>query len=191
MACGDTPIRFASSAGPPAALMACTKAMSLFLGTEGLKHYFHSDVKHCLRRVAPAQNQVMLDSTEIGRRLKKAMDEAEPPVSGSDLAAACRVSPQAVSGWRRTGRFSKRHLPTISRLTGKPVEFFVTENVHVRASQGIPTRPWIFEKVVDEDLFLVVFRTWQDARSTDRENLVAIAKTARKAHGTRRRKRTV
>lgn len=181
----------ASFAGPPTILRACSRAVSLFLRTEELKHYFPCRVKHCIRGPSGKDNPPVLDSAEIGRRLKKAMDEAEPPVSGADLAHACGVSPQAVSGWRRTGRFSKRHLPTISRMTGKPVEFFVTESVHAaKAHQGIPTRPWTFEKVVDEDQFLVVFRTWQDARSTDRENLVAIAKTARKAHGTRGRKRT-
>jgi hypothetical protein len=181
----------ASCAAPPATLMACSKAVSLFLGTDEVKHYLPCHVKHCIRPAIAHDNPGVLDSAEIGRRLKKAMDEAEPPVSGADLAYACKVSPQAVSGWRKTGRFSKRHLPTISRLTGKPVEFFVSESVHAAKNhQAIPTRPWLFEKVVDEHAFLVVFRTWQDARSTDRENLVAIAKTARKAHGTRRRKGT-
>ena len=129
----------------------------------------------------------MLDGAEFARRLRKAMDEADPPIGGSDLAAACKVTPQAVSGWRRTGRVGKRHLTTISRLTGRPVEYFVSETVPGK-NHASPTRPWLFEKIVDEEKFLTVFRTWQDARSTDRENLVAIANAARRAHGTRRRK---
>jgi hypothetical protein len=127
----------------------------------------------------------VLNSKEIGRRISKAMAEADSPITGADLAKACKVSPQAVSSWRTTGRFQKRHLPTISRLTGKPIEFFISEQVNGRVIQGSQPKPWLAEKVIDEEKFLIVFRTWQDARDTDRENLVAIAKTARKAHGTR------
>lgn len=161
--------------------------MSLFLGTSELKHYFHSEVKHCLRDTHTPDNQAVLKSADIGKRIKMAMDEADPPVTGTDLSNACGVTPQAVSGWRSTGRVGKRHLTTIARMTGKPVEYFVAERVPDK-NQSIPTRPWLFERVLDEEQFLVVFRTWQDARSTDRENLVAIAKAARKAHGTRSRR---
>jgi hypothetical protein len=129
----------------------------------------------------------MLDAREIAKRLREAMDEAKPPIRGSDLAIACGVTPQAISGWRETGRLAKRHLPTISRVTGRSVEYFIAETVP-SSTKNVQNRPWVLEKVVDEDQFLIVFRTWQDARSTDRENLVAIAKAARKAHGTRRRR---
>lgn len=186
---GLTPTALPRAVGPPATLMACCNAVSLFLGTDDIKQCFHPKVKHCLRTTYAPDNQGVLDSEEMGRRIKRAMDEAEPPVSGSDLAAACKVSPQAVSGWRRTGRVQKRHLPTIARMTGKSVEYFLSDSVPKNHQQS-PTRPWQVETVIDEQSFLVVFRTWQDARSTDRENLVAIAKTARKAHGTRGRKRT-
>lgn len=180
------PIAFARAAGPPAALIACSNAVSLFLRTDGFKHCFQPKVKHCLKGHPVPDNQAMPNSLEIGRRIRKAMDEADPPVSGSDLARECHVSPQAVSGWRRTGRVQKGFLPTIARMTGKPVEYFLLETVPAK-SLSSPTRPWLIEPVVDENQFLIVFRTWQDARSSDRENLVAIAKTARKAHGTRRR----
>lgn len=188
MAWGDTPILSAKAVRPPAALIAWVRAMSLFVGTDDIKHCFHSKVKHCLSYTPASQNQGVLDSPEMARRIKRAMDEADPPVSGSDLARECGVSPQAVSGWRRTGRVQKRHMPTISRLTGKPMEYFFAEHVPMRANHVSPTKPWLVEKVVDEQEFLIVFRTWQDARNTDRENLVAIAKTARKAHGTRRKR---
>jgi transcriptional regulator with XRE-family HTH domain len=182
-------MNLASFAGPPATLIACSRAVSLFFGTDDIKQCFPSKVKHCIRGEAHTHNEWVLKSVEIGVRLKKAMEEAEPQVSGADLAHACKVSPQAVSGWRRTGRFSKRHLPTIARLTGRPVEYFISETIPARSNHVSPTKPWLYEKVIDEEKFLIVFRTWQDARDTDRENLVAIAKTARQ-HGTRRRKGT-
>jgi hypothetical protein len=129
----------------------------------------------------------MLDAKEVGRRIAKAMDEADPPVTGSSLAKACHVTPQAVSSWRTTGRVGKRHLTTISRLTGRSLEYFVSASVPANGKSGIP-KPWLVEKVVDEEAFLVVFRTWQDARQQDRENLVAIARASRGAHGARRKR---
>ena len=162
--------------------------MSLFLRTERLKHYFPSGVKHCIRRPRAPDNDLVLDAKELAKRLRAAMDDAKPPVLSVDLAQACGVTPQAVSGWRKNGRLAKGHLPAISRMTGKPLEYFVSENVQGKNHQGIPTKPWLSEKVMDEERFLIVFRTWQDARDTDRENLVAIAQSTRKAHGTRRKR---
>lgn len=182
-----TPTSFARAAGPPTTLSACCRAVSLFVATEDIKHCLRQKVKHCLSYRPRHDNQAMPDSVEIGRRIKRAMDDADPPVTGADLAAACKVTPQAVSGWRRTGRVGKGHLTTIARMTGKSVEYFVGESVPNGTKSSV-SQPWLFEKVVDAEQFNVVFRTWQDARSTDRENLVAIAKTARKAHGTRRKR---
>jgi hypothetical protein len=131
---------------------------------------------------------MMLDSKELGRRISKALEEADPPVTGTALAKACNVTPQAVSGWRKTGRVGKRHLTTISRLTGKSLEYFISTHVTpANGKTGIP-KPWLVEKIVDEEAFLVVFRTWQDARQQDRENLVAIARASRGAHGARRKR---
>lgn len=168
--------------------MACCKAVSLFLGTDDIQHYFRSGVKYCLSSAQGSENKAMLDADELAKRLRRAMDEANSPVTGAALAAACGVTPQAVSDWRKKGRFHKRHLPTISRLTGKPVEYFVSESVPNGTKNGNHSQPWLYEKVIDPEQFHVIFRTWQDARSIDRENLVAIAKTARTAHGARKRR---
>lgn len=93
----------------------------------GLKHCLPSTVKHYLIPNARGKldNQVMLDSKEVARRLRTAMDDAKPPVTQTILAAACGVSPQAVNGWRKTGRIGKRHWETITRLTRKSPEYFL------------------------------------------------------------------
>jgi hypothetical protein len=67
----------------------------------------------------------MLDAAELSRRLKTAMDAAKPRVSSAALATACQVTPQAVNGWRTTGRVAKKHLATIAELTGRPLEYFL------------------------------------------------------------------
>lgn len=66
----------------------------------------------------------MLDATELARRLRAAMD-SEPKVSSAALAERCGVTPQAVHGWRTTGRVAKGHLPVIAEMTRKPIEFFL------------------------------------------------------------------
>lgn len=53
------------------------------------------------------------------------MDTAEPKVTSVAMAEACGVTPQAVNGWRKTGRIHKRHLKTAARLTGRPLEYFL------------------------------------------------------------------
>lgn len=69
----------------------------------------------------------MLDAQELRRRLITAMDSASPRVSSAMLAKECKVSAQAVNGWRKTGRVAKRHLPRIAALTAKPLDYFLGE----------------------------------------------------------------
>lgn len=77
----------------------------------------------------------MLDAKELGRRLVEAMDDADPKVTSAALATACDVTPQAVSGWRATGRYDKIHLPQIVALTKKPYSFFLEE---ISGATGAP-----------------------------------------------------
>jgi hypothetical protein len=56
------------------------------------------------------------------------MDETKPRVTSAALADACHVTAQAVNGWRKTGRVAKRHLGTIAKLTGRPLEYFLGES---------------------------------------------------------------
>lgn len=69
----------------------------------------------------------MLDANELRLRLIEAMDKAEPRVTSARLAAVCKVTAQAVNGWRKTGRIAKRHLKPIADETKKPLEYFLEE----------------------------------------------------------------
>lgn len=71
----------------------------------------------------------MLDANELARRLRNAMDNKEPRLTAAALAKACGVTDQAVNGWRKTGRLAKKHLQTIVRETGRPIEFFLGEDM--------------------------------------------------------------
>lgn len=70
----------------------------------------------------------MLDSNELARRLREAMDRRVPRLSAAALAKICKVTDQAVNGWRKTGRIAKKHLPRIAAETGKPLEYFLGED---------------------------------------------------------------
>jgi transcriptional regulator with XRE-family HTH domain len=60
---------------------------------------------------------------DLADRLRAALVAAD--VSQADLARACGVTEQSVHGWVTNGRISKQHLPTISALTGKGLEYFL------------------------------------------------------------------
>ncbi len=129
----------------------------------------------------------MLDATELARRLKKAMDDAQPPITGAALAAACGVTPQAVSGWRNDGRFAKRHLLTISAVTKQPIDYYVSErtdqDVKIKHRKERRKLPAMTEKIIDDKNFLLVFRAWQDADAHGRQFLIDAASTALKVYG--------
>lgn len=71
-------------------------------------------------------NKGVLDSHELARRIRTAMDDRKPaPLKSVELAKACDVTPQAVYEWRKTGRVAKRYLEIIASQTGKPLEYFL------------------------------------------------------------------
>jgi transcriptional regulator with XRE-family HTH domain len=81
----------------------------------------------------------MLDSKELAKRLRAAMDNHKPPILSVELAERCGVSRQAVNGWRKNGRYHKKHLQTIAEMTGQPLEFFVEDE---RASSKTTRVAW-------------------------------------------------
>ena len=177
---------FARALGPPATLIACSSAVSLFLGMDGLKHYFPPRVKHCLTYALPAKNKAMLDAKGLAERIRKAMDERRPPLTSSELAKECKVTPQAVHGWRQNGRIAKRHIPTLAALTNRDTEFFLSDDY---AEQS--PRKGQKGKIKDRDKFRIMVRAWQEATPTQRETFLNLATALLKLDGTRQRKRSV
>jgi len=79
----------------------------------------------------------MLDAHELARRVRDAMDRHTPKLTSIALAAACGVTPQAVNGWRKTGRLHKKHLATIAKLTDRPLSWFLSATHTVQEPQGV------------------------------------------------------
>lgn len=71
----------------------------------------------------------MLDNAAMKVRLERAFREV-PKLSNVAIADACNVTPQAVGGWRRTGRVDKKHFAALAKLTGKPLAYWLGDPSH-------------------------------------------------------------
>lgn len=59
----------------------------------------------------------------MAQKLGEAM--SKPPLKQAEVAVACGVTKQAVQGWLKTGRFDKKHLPTLAKVTGRPLAWWL------------------------------------------------------------------
>lgn len=78
----------------------------------------------------------MLDETDSDRvkrwlaaQMQRAADKGDAPGLKAKLAEACHVSPQAVSGWLRTGRITKTNLARVERFFNAKADF-INRNDH-------------------------------------------------------------
>lgn len=96
----------------------------MFIATN-IKHCF-PNIKHCC---SIESNDVILrmqsssDTSSLARRISQAIDESR--LTAAQIAEACGVTPQAVNGWKKTGRIGKGHLPKLAELTGKSLKWLI------------------------------------------------------------------
>jgi len=67
------------------------------------------------------------ERVDLGQKLQEALDSGA--LDAAVLAKECGVTRQAVYGWLKTGRVAKEHLPVFSRLSGKPLEWWLRSDV--------------------------------------------------------------
>lgn len=116
-----------------------------------VKQRFIVDVKRPLlfRRFSTRDNQAMLAKETLAERIRAAI--ADSGRTKAEIAGACGVTPQALTGWEKTGKVTKYNLVLLSRLTGKPIQFFLDEEWDHAPAPGDPLRP-IVEWSSVEDL---------------------------------------
>lgn len=73
----------------------------------------------------------MLDTDAMKRAISEAIDGSG--LSHAYIADQLGVSPQAVTGWRRTGRIDKRRLPALARVTKVSLSTFMPDVAESRA----------------------------------------------------------
>lgn len=121
----------ASFAGPPnlshARVIAfiAPESKALLMSSQALLHVEHE-----------LHYSVMLDSTEMARRFKVAFPLRGGAVSDRQIADECRVTPQAVAGWRKTGRIAKKHLLVLARLSGRGERYWLGDDTAIAAPQA-------------------------------------------------------
>lgn len=64
-----------------------------------------------------------LPKEELASRIREAI--AALGLSKQEVAERTGVSKQAITGWLKNGRISKKSISQLSSMTGKPVEFFM------------------------------------------------------------------
>lgn len=96
----------------------------------------------------PMENDDQSTSQVLAQRIAEALED----LSLADIAKACGVTRQAVNGWKKDGRIDKAHLITLSRLTGKPIEYWLGGHEPVS------------EKDPHEEKMLLLFRALPDEK---------------------------
>ena len=56
---------------------------------------------------------------------------SNPPIKQSTVAEECGVTKQAVQGWLKTGRFDKKHLPKLAKLTNRPLSWWLDDESEI------------------------------------------------------------
>jgi hypothetical protein len=88
----------------------------------------------------------MLDRTDtdtVRAWLTTALDEAaKRGITPADLARHCSVTAQAVNGWKKTGRITKKNLEKASKFFGHAPSF---ESSAIAANEPAPN--WSFSRV--------------------------------------------
>lgn len=104
-----------------------------------------SNIKHCLPNIkhcfVAESNDVIprmkssSDTASVAARITQAIEQSGK--TAAQIAQACGVTPQAVNGWKKTGRIGKGQLPALAELTGKSVQWLINgAESHVAAGGG-------------------------------------------------------
>jgi transcriptional regulator with XRE-family HTH domain len=133
-----------------------------------------------------------LEMQMIAERLKEAISKSG--IKKTDIATACGVSDQAVTGWLKTGRVHKKHVPKLAALTGVSTDWLLTGKESTKLSLsttlsydllednaelvGASNEPILHS---DEAMLLRLFREMTDEQRAD------ILKNASDTHETNER----
>lgn len=111
--------------------------LTAFSIMQQVKHSFSDTSKHWLVPLPTPQadNSAMLKEREEERlamaaRLREALACC---ASKTQVAEACGVTVQALTGWEKTGRVDKRHLPTIAKMSGKSLDWLMGVDMRLRS----------------------------------------------------------
>lgn len=73
------------------------------------------------------------ENLDLARRVREVIFDL--PYTKADLAEMLGVTPQAITGWERTGRIGKKSLSGLSAISGYSVHYFLTGEVAAAEEQ--------------------------------------------------------
>jgi phage repressor protein C with HTH and peptisase S24 domain len=115
-----------------------------------VKQRFIADVKHPLLSGSTCthDNQAMLANQTLAERIRTAI--ADSGRTKAEIAGECGVTPQALTGWEKTGKVTKNNLARLAELTGKPLEYFLGQQGASLLSPVDSLRPIVEWSSVDD-----------------------------------------
>jgi len=140
-----------------------------------LNHCFTAHVKHCLNHARARDNPPMPHTKKGGgipsgapllaQKITQAMDNHDPKITLTEMAKACGVTVQAVHGWRTNGRISKPKLRILAGVTGRGLDYFMSDRPLQRNGE-----------LTHQDAFETVKSAWDTAPQDQKEILLGVAK---------------
>lgn len=107
----------------------------------------------------------------LAERIGKAIDHA-PDVMQKDIAVACHRTVQAVSGWVKTGKVRKEHLPIIADVCGVSLAWLLTGQGPMKTGREHP----VIQRLV----------ALLDAGQLSEDNMSALEMIAKQLMGTKK-----
>lgn len=136
-----------------------------------------------IERHSRADNQAMIDTSKDSRRgnnlllAKKIADAIKgSPLNSKEVADACDVTPQAVNGWKSTGRISKEMLGKLADVLKVPLSHFISGGEHQQPALSIVQTKE--SDIVAADEILELITAYKTAAKKDRDLIMTSAKTA-------------
>lgn len=102
------------------------------------------------------------------------------PLTAKDVADKCGVTPQAVSGWKKTGRIAKGMLGRFAEVVEVPLSHFIVASDVIRDSPVSLTlvSQLLQDDIVGPDEIIELISGYSQAAKKDRDTIMNLVKTA-------------
>ncbi len=103
------------------------------------------------------------ESAQLAQRFNVAFPKSSA-LQDIEIANACGVTKQAISGWRSTGRIAKKHLPALAALSRRPLAWWISGDPATADNLFVASEPSASTYLEDDQATLAVLSIM---RSTD------------------------
>lgn len=117
------------------------------------------------------------DNLALAKKIADAIKASH--LSAKEIAEQCEVKPQAVSGWKKTGRIKKATLVRFAEVVDVPLSQFISSSDGVREGLNLKVvRQASQEDAVGPAEIIELISAYAQATKKDRDAVMNLAKTA-------------